>query len=64
MRTKHWIIQGTVRVLKVVSILTKHSQWFQFEPLPDGLYDITIKVELPESTITGRPYGIKINDRY
>lgn len=37
----------TVEVaLWVVSRLVNQSQWFMFEPLPDDLYEITVKEEI------------------
>lgn len=44
-KTYSVVVEGDAAALAVVSALAKASVWFTFEPLPDGEYDLTVKVE-------------------
>jgi hypothetical protein len=45
MRTYRTTVNGFQIANKVVDQLIEQLQWFQFEPLPDGEYEITVKEE-------------------
>lgn len=45
MRTYAQTIKGTARAQSVVRALVDASQWFQFEPLPNDVFEITVMAE-------------------
>ena len=45
LKTKTIVVEGRAWATAVVTGLVLRSQWFEFEPLPDDEYLITVKVE-------------------
>jgi hypothetical protein len=41
---KHEVV-GTAEATRVATALIIASQWFAFEPLPDDVYEFTVKIE-------------------
>ncbi|MCP4541721.1 MAG: hypothetical protein GY832_31705 [Chloroflexi bacterium] len=45
MRKFSKVVQGDDNAYWVATDLVHESQWFEFEPLPDGAYEFTVKGE-------------------
>lgn len=45
MRTTFAHTKGVMQTKRVVAMLIEHSQWFQVEPQPCDVYEITVKEE-------------------
>jgi len=45
MRLNSVCVKGEANANKVAAFLVEQSQWFVFDPLPDGYYDFRVKTE-------------------
>jgi hypothetical protein len=45
MRTVSVVVNSEAEAVEMASRLVRESRWFQLEPLPDGAFEITVKVE-------------------